>query len=60
MNDSRRKSSRNIWVVIGAVVLIILLIAWLTVAMFSGDTDVNAPSPESIESVAGAIMPFII
>lgn len=57
MNDSRRKSSRNIWVVIGAVVLIILLIAWLTVAMFSGDTDVSAPE---VESVAGAVMPLVI
>ena len=56
MNDSRKKSPRNIWVVIGAVVLIILLIAWLTVAMFSGDTDVSAPD---VESVAGAIMPLL-
>ncbi|MDE5837630.1 MAG: hypothetical protein K2K52_05225 [Paramuribaculum sp.] len=56
MNDSRKKSPKNIWVVIGAVVLIILLIAWLTVAMFSGDTDVSAPT---VESVAGAIMPLL-
>ncbi|MDE6049529.1 MAG: hypothetical protein K2M52_00110 [Paramuribaculum sp.] len=56
MNDSRKKNPINIWVVIGAVVLIILLIAWLTVAMFSGDTDVSAPD---VESVAGAVMPLL-
>lgn len=56
MNDSKRKNPRNIWVVIGAVVLIVLLIAWLTIAMFSGDTDVNAPS---VESVAGAVLPLL-
>ncbi len=56
MNDSKRKNPRNIWVVIGAVVLIVLLIAWLTIAMFSGDTDVSAPS---VESVAGAVLPLL-
>ena len=57
MNDSRKKNPRNMWVAIGAVVLIILLIAWLTIAMFSGDTDVSAPD---VESVAGAIMPLLL
>lgn len=41
----RKKTNRNIWVSIGAVVLIILLIAWLTMADFSGDTDVAAFIP---------------
>lgn len=39
---SRRVSNRNIWVAIGAVILIILLIIWLTVADMAGDTDVAA------------------
>ncbi len=47
MNDKERKSrSRvnrgSIWAAIGAVVLIILLIVWLTMADLSGDTDVAA------------------
>ena len=56
MNDSKRKNPRNIWVVIGAGVLIVLLIAWLTIAMFSGVTYVKAPS---VESVAGAVLPLL-
>ncbi len=32
----------SVWVAIGAVVLIILLIVWLTVADFAGDTGVAA------------------
>lgn len=32
----------NIWLVIGVVVLIALLLIWLTVADFFGDTDVAA------------------
>ena len=56
MNDSRRKRPKNLWMAIGAVILIILLIAWLTIAMFSGDTDVSAPD---VEQVAGAIMPLV-
>lgn len=39
---SRSKSATSVWVAIGAVVLIILLILWLTIADFSGDTDVAA------------------
>lgn len=31
----------NIWLIVGAIVLILLLIFWLTGAMFTGDTDVN-------------------
>lgn len=38
----KRKSNKNLWVAIGAVVLIVLLIVWLTVADFFGDTDVAA------------------
>lgn len=32
---------RNVLLIIDCVVLIILLIAWLTFAMFTGDTDVQ-------------------
>ncbi len=47
--EVRRKNKYiNTWVAIGAIVLIILLIVWLTVADFFGDTD-----------VAAAIMPFV-
>lgn len=44
MSDKRKKNSKqsSLWVTIGAVFLIILLIIWLTVADFSGDTDVAA------------------
>lgn len=33
----------KLWIIVGVVVLIILLIVWLTVADFNGDTDVFAP-----------------
>jgi len=47
--EVRRKNKYiNTWVAIGAIVLIILLIIWLTMADFFGDTD-----------VAAAIMPFV-
>ena len=46
IKQSRREQSRwrkiNTWVAIGAVVLIILLILWLTMADAAGDTDVAA------------------
>lgn len=46
-----------LWVTIGAVVLIVLLIVWLTYAMFLGDTDVAAPDPKVVsETVTGAIV----
>ncbi|MDE6859900.1 MAG: hypothetical protein K2J65_05765 [Duncaniella sp.] len=37
-----RKKNTGLWVAIGAVILIILLLVWLTVADFFGDTDVAA------------------
>ena len=37
-----RKNQTNLWVAIGAIFLIILLIVWITVADFSGNTDVAA------------------
>lgn len=40
--DNRRQKKTQMWISIGAVVLIILLILWLTIADIWGDTDVNA------------------
>ena len=42
MNDSKRRAKPNLWLIIGAVVLIVLLLLWLTFADLSGDTDVAA------------------
>ncbi len=47
MSDRRdrrmnKRSNRNLWVAIGAVILVILLIAWIVMAGFDGDTDVAA------------------
>lgn len=39
---SDKKKTGNIWLVIGACVLIILLLVWLTMADLWGDTDVAA------------------
>lgn len=39
---SKKKTSNKLWVAIGAAFLIILLIIWLSVAVFTGDTDVAA------------------
>ncbi|MDE6321736.1 MAG: hypothetical protein K2L93_05495, partial [Muribaculaceae bacterium] len=43
----RNKKNRrtNLWVGIGAIVLIILLLVWLTIADLWGDTDVNMIMP---------------
>lgn len=38
----RKKSKTNVWLVVGVIVLIVLLLLWLTVADFLGDTDVAA------------------
>lgn len=40
-----RKSNTSFWVWIGVGVLIVLLLIWLSVAMFTGDTDVNLITP---------------
>lgn len=49
-NETRRDPSHvtrkaSAWMWIGVAVLIILLLAWLSVAMFTGDTDVNLIPP---------------
>lgn len=42
MSERKTKSKTTVWLAIGVVVLIILLMLWLTVADFLGDTDVAA------------------
>ncbi|MDE6333829.1 MAG: hypothetical protein K2L77_04185 [Muribaculaceae bacterium] len=40
---SKKSRNRiNVWVAVGAAVLIVLLLVWLTVAFMAGDTDVAA------------------
>lgn len=63
-NEERRESEPrrwrrvNTWVAVGAVVLIVILIIWLSIALASGDTDVAAsvirnitPSPSFFSMV---------
>ncbi len=40
--NASRRNRTNVWVAIGAIILIILLIVWLTFADFTGNTDVAA------------------
>jgi len=42
MNRYSKSGRLNGWLLAGAVVLIVLLLVWLTVAMLLGDTDVPA------------------
>lgn len=37
-----KKSRVNTWLLVGVIVLIVLLLVWLTIADFFGDTDVAA------------------
>ena len=41
-NEKRRKSNTSGCLIVGVLVLIVLLIIWLTIADFFGDTDVAA------------------
>lgn len=49
MSKKPKLSSKNVWLAIGAAVLIILLLVWLTVASLTGDTDVAAMLPPMIK-----------
>lgn len=42
MKKDTNRNKTSLWVAIGAVILIILLLVWLTMADFLGDTDVAA------------------
>lgn len=53
MNKHNEKKNRNsTWVAIGAIVLIILLLVWLTYADLLGDTDVAAFIPAAAANLA--------
>lgn len=41
-DSASRRNRINVWVAIGAIILIILLIVWLTFADLTGNTDVAA------------------
>ncbi|MCM1310582.1 MAG: hypothetical protein NC301_06110 [Bacteroides sp.] len=41
--SNKKKTAATVGTVIGVIVLIVLLLMWLTDAMLTGDTDVNAP-----------------
>ena len=42
MDKKNRMNKNSFWVAVGAIVLIILLLGWMGMALFTGDTDVNA------------------
>lgn len=44
-HEPRQRKGASFWMWIGVGVLVILLLIWLSVAMFTGDTDVNLISP---------------
>ena len=50
--SKRNKNKTSAWVAIGAVVLIILLLVWLTYADLLGDTDVAAFVGSAVENMA--------
>ncbi len=45
MSKKPRLSRTHLWLAIGAAILIILLLIWLTFASLTGDTDVAAYIP---------------
>lgn len=42
MDADKKKNKTSVWLIIGVAVLVALLLIWLTVADFFGDTDVAA------------------
>ncbi len=40
--DKKHRNRTSLWIAIGAIVLIVLLLIWLTTADLWGDTDVAA------------------
>ncbi len=41
----RKKRGASFWMYVGVAVLIILLLVWISIAEFTGDTDVNMINP---------------
>ncbi len=56
MSKQGKKSSINVWLVIGVCVLIVLLLVWLTIADLWGDTDVAASIAPGIMSMATPLL----
>lgn len=54
-NENRRKSNTSGWLIVGVLVLIVLLIIWLTIADFFGDTDVAARAIKPVVDAATAL-----
>lgn len=52
MDNSNKKTKTSAWLIVGALVLIALLIIWLTVADFTGNTDVNAILTPAVKGAA--------
>lgn len=50
MPNQAKKNKVNGWLVVGVIVLIVLLFGWLTMADFSGDTDVSSSSNFATDS----------
>lgn len=46
--DHKKRKKINAWLLIGVLVLIVLLLIWLTIASFFGDTDVAAFIPATL------------
>ena len=44
-SNRRKKRGASFWMYVGVAVLIILLLVWISIAEFTGDTDVNMISP---------------
>lgn len=50
-NKHKKKTRVNVWLVIGALILIALLIIWLTIADLWGDTDVAAQATGAVLAI---------
>lgn len=51
-NSTRNKNKASLWVAIGAIILIVLLLLWQGIALFSGDTDVSGGNGFTEEFIA--------
>lgn len=51
-NSTRNKNKTSLWVAIGAIILIVLLLLWQGVALFSDDTDVSGGNGFTEEFIA--------
>lgn len=49
-----KNENQNFWLIVGAIVLVMLLLVWLTFAFLGGDTDVTAGVKPLASSVYNA------